>query len=187
MFCVPLPAPNRHSARAVALASFSRMTLVPRNAFSKIARTSTPFQPGRFGTSNTTPFCASSGPPQEMPMPLRSAAANFCPFRSLIASSINRWRITFGPSSAIVSISDRAMIFPSDVPSTAAHFVPPISIPRITFESMSIMNSSCRLVELISKLQVKPFCRTRAVIPECLCRESRKSTLSWIPDRGIRE
>ena len=63
----PLPAPHYHSAKAQALASFSRKVGIAKRSF-KSATTGMSFHAGRFGGAWMMPLYLSSGPPQEIPI-----------------------------------------------------------------------------------------------------------------------
>ena len=124
----PCPAPQRCSARAVALASFSSLVGRPNSA-SRTALKGAASQAGRFGGVCRMPVAESSGPPQETPT--ATASEGVQPY-SRQASRANRASraIPSCHESCGVEPAARASTLPSASPTTAADFVPPRSIPR---------------------------------------------------------
>ena len=124
MLSSPRPAPKRHSARAQALASFSRNAGAPRASWA-MSVTGTLSQAGRLGGHITTPRFQSRGPPQENPQ-----ASGVLPRSSFLAAdSISSMASRQVPGVKKAALSTMRMPFSSFSPRHTAHLVPPMSKP----------------------------------------------------------
>ena len=107
-----------------------RVECVGRENLKKV-QTGTASQPGRLGGESTHPLAASSGPPQAMPIP---AGAGLPPSESSSSARLPSFRsISSGVPPVFIFFLPRISgFFPSPVrtASDAAHFVPPMSMPR---------------------------------------------------------
>ena len=126
MFSLPRPAPNLYSPQIAAFASFSTTTSTPISAvnFSSIAR---PFHPSIFGVPTTVLLSDEMNPGTEIPIECIS-----CDCINSLATSAITLTAAMPPSGA-VSFRAVARISPDGVTTPPKTFVPPTSIPIVSF------------------------------------------------------